>query len=385
MRPPAYTAPTRALRTLLTGALVLTAALGATLLPGTAAPAHAAEFTVYTNERAVGQPDLAQYGAVRATVAYDAFHFTCDADGCYANGGALPDQATFENDIRTYVGEFGGDSTAPIVLDYENIVVTALSGQAATNAFDLWKNELIPWTHDAEPGAPVGMYGYDWQTANNTLTQQLHQDGLFDFFAPRAYTGSTQTAANWTSTLKSSVANDQALAPGQPVYPYLSPQFTDTGASMSGTLLASEISQVQALTTGAVMWEPSAAAAADCPWIEQFAYTMGQLTGTGSSGPLSVTATVPNTCVVTRGGTTSVPVTVTNNGTATSAATVMRPVAGPQGITESYTYYDVPALAPGGTWTTTLSITVPAAQTDGSALLEIDYGTGFQRLTVIAA
>jgi len=43
----------------------------------------------------------------------------------------------------------------------------------------------------------------------------------------------------------------------------------------------------------------------------------------------------------------------------------------------------VPALAPGGSFSTTLSVTVPSSETDQTALLRIDYGSGFRRLTVI--
>lgn len=43
----------------------------------------------------------------------------------------------------------------------------------------------------------------------------------------------------------------------------------------------------------------------------------------------------------------------------------------------------VPALAPGAPRSTTLDIAVPSAETDQTALLEINDGTGFRRLTVI--
>lgn len=58
-------------------------------------------------------------------------------------------------------------------------------------------------------------------------------------------------------------------------------------------------------------------------------------------------------------------------------------VAGPQGIAESYSSKAVPALAPGGSFSTTLDVTVPSSETDQTALLQINYGSGFRRLTVI--
>ena len=112
---------------------------------------------------------------------------------------------------------------------------------------------------------------------------------------------------------------------------------------------------------------------------------MGQWYGTGGSGPLTVTARVPGTCVLARGATTAVPLTITDNGTSTSAATVMRSFAGPAGISGTYTYWDVPALAPGTSWTTTLTVTVDAAQADTSAWLRVDYGSGFRMVATVVA
>lgn len=253
-------------------------------------------FTVFTNERGTGTPGLQQYGAVKSTVVYDYFALTCDAEGCYSNGGALPSEAAYESKVKDYMSasQFGGGASAPVVLDFENIVLTALSGKAATNAFGLWK-QLVTWTHKAAPSAPVGMYGYDSSTTNNSLTQQLHQNGLFDFFAPRAYRGSSQTDAAWTSTLDASVANDHALAPGQPVYPYVSPSWDGSpgGATMSGSTWGYTIEQLKAKTDGAVVWEASANDATACNWVAQNAYEMGVLTGTPSTGPLTATATPP--------------------------------------------------------------------------------------------
>lgn len=142
---------------------------------------------------------------------------------------------------------------------------------------------------------------------------------------------------------------------------------------------------MQSRTQGAIVWADAATTlgTGSCGWLGDLAHEMSVLTGTQSSGPLTVTAEVPNTCEIGRGSTTSAPVTLTNNGTTTSAATTLRPASGPQGITESYGSTSVPALAPGASWSTTLSLTVPSSETDRTALLRINYDGGFGRLTVI--
>ncbi|MEU8485965.1 hypothetical protein [Streptomyces sp. NPDC048641] len=366
-------------------ALVATA-MALALTPFLVTPASAAGFTVYTNERGTTPPGLQQFGAVKSTVVYDFFKFTCDSAGCYSNGGALPSQATYQAKVQEYMGtgQFGGAAGSPVVLDFEDIVVTALSGQAATNAFNLWKNQLIPWTKSAAPGHPVGMYGYDWSTTNNSLTQQLHQNGLFDFFAPRMYWDGGETESSWSTQLDQAIANDHALAPGQPIYPYIAPSAIG-GGYLPGDTWSFIFSQLKAKTEGAVVWEPSASDAGACNWVSQNSYEMGVITGTGSSGPLTATAAAPSgNCTVTRGATTSVPVVIKNTSSTTTAATTMQSFTGaPQGISGTWQYWDVPALAPGATWNTALNLTVPSTETWSTALFHLRTGLSDTRWAVI--
>ncbi|MEV8567813.1 hypothetical protein AB0436_19935 [Streptomyces sp. NPDC051322] len=369
----------RALRKTVLGA----GATALAVIPALASPASAAGFTVYTNERNTITPGLRQYGAVKSTVVYDAFKFTCDAQGCYSNGGALPAKATYEATVQEYVSQFGGDASSPVVLDFENIVLTALSGQAATNAFNLWK-QLITWTHEAVPSAPVGMYGYDWSTQNNSLIKQLHQNGLFDFFAPRAYWDSGETQSSWSSQLDQAIANDHSLAPGRPVYPYINPQQIN-GGYLSGSTWSYVMNQLKSKTEGAVVWEPSASDSSACNWVLQNSYEMGVITGTSSSGPLTATATAPSgSCVVPHGTTTTIPVTIKNTSGSTTAATTMQSFTGaPQGITGTWTYWNVPSLAPGATWTTALILTIPSSETWSTALFHLRTGLSDTRYAVI--
>ncbi len=353
-----------------------------TFTPVLASPASAVGFTV-TNERNATTPGLEQFGAVKATVVYDFFHLTCDNNGCYADGGALPAQAVYEAKIKDYVSQFGGSSTAPVVLDFENIVVTALSGQAATHALNLWK-QLITWIHHAAPSAPVGMYGYDWSTQNNHLTQQLHADGLLDFFAPRMYWDSGETQPSWASQLDAAIANERSLAPDQPIYPYISPHIIG-GGYVSGTTWSYILTQAKTKTEGVVVWEPSATDSTACAWVSQNSYEMGVITGTGSSGPLTATAAAPSgNCTIPRGATTSIPVTVKNTSGSATAATTMQSFTGaPQGITGTWQYWNVPALAPGATWNTTLHLTVPPTGSWSTALFHLRTGLSDTRWAAV--
>lgn len=375
------TALSRLAAAAIAGLLVVAGAPAADAQP---ARPDAAGFAVFTNERTSTTPGLQQYGATRATVAYDAFHLTCDANGCYANGGALPDQATFSSDIQMYVGEFGGSASAPIVLDYENIVLTALSGQAATNALALWKR-LVAWTHDAEPAAPVGMYGYDWSTTNNALTAQLHGSGLLDFFAPRAYWNAGQTQADWDATIDAAVSNDRSLAPGQPIYPYVTDWYINGGA-LASYHTDHVFTHLEAETDGMVWWEPQGGTAAYCPTTGEISYQLSVVTGTRSSGPLAAVAAPPSgSCAVPRGATTDIPVTVTNTSTAGTAATTMQSFGStlPQGIGATWQYWDVPALAPGASWQTALELTVPSGETWSSVLLHLRTGLSDTRFAAV--
>ncbi len=377
---------------------LLMAALVLVALPGTTGTAAAAEdptataiaaeaaFPVYVNERGANRPTLEQYGAARSTVVYDVFAFTCDTAGCYANGGALPSQATYEAKVKEYMGanQFGGQATAPVVLDFEAIELTQVpTGQTATHAYNLWR-QLLTWTRNAAPQAPICHYGYDWETRNQSLIQQLHTDELLNCFAPRAYFNDGQTLASWDSRLDTAVARDRAMAPGHPIYPYVSPTAFPSETFVPGNTWAHMFAQVKAKTDGVVVWEPSIRDANACPWFQQNSYEMGVLTGTSSSGPLKASATLPSgSCIVNRGTTTTIPVTITNTSSSTTAATQMQSFTGTPGFSGSWQYWNVPALAPGASWNTSLPMTITATQTAGTALLRIRTGLSDTRWAVI--
>jgi hypothetical protein len=348
--------------------------------------AHAAGFTVYTMERNAVTPGLAQYGATPATVMYDYFHLTCDSAGCYSNGGALPTQSAYEAKVLDYISQFaGGDATKPLVLDFEDIALPHLTGAAATNALALWK-QLITWTHDAAPDAQVGMYGYDWETANLSLTAQLYQPSYLDIFAPRGYWDQGLSQSAWSSRIDQAVANDRSISSTLPLVPFVSPtQFGSTNPYLSGNQWGYVFDKLSASAQGMFVWEPSATDSTACPWVSQNAYEMGVLTGTASSGPLAATATPPSgSCTIARAATTNIPVVVKNTSSQQTSATSMQSVTGlPQGISATWQFWSVPALAPGATWSTTLIVTVPAGETYSTVLTHLRTGISSTRQTFV--
>ncbi|WP_326718313.1 hypothetical protein OHT59_01455 [Streptomyces sp. NBC_00243] len=273
-------------------------------------------FTVFTNERGDRVPGLHQFGAVRSTVVYDIFKFTCDDEGSYARGGALPGRSAYQDQVHAYIEQFGGRPGAPVVLDFEDILLTELSGPAAHHALGLWQR-LISWTKEAVPGSPVGMYGFDWRTTNSQLTRELYANGLLDFFAPEAYWWQGQTEETWTRRFDASVANARALAPGKPVYPYFHPRYID-GGYLPAHVWSASTDRFKELADGVVIWEPSANGADSYGWVSQYAHELS--TPSGTADPPTVTLQ-PRTAA--RGSTTALTLTMTDpSGTVGETMTV---------------------------------------------------------------
>ncbi|MBB6406784.1 hypothetical protein [Arthrobacter sp. AZCC_0090] len=342
---------------------------------------QATSFTLYDNT-SYPRANLEQYGLTRAAVVYDVWHMACTDTGCTN----IPTQSDFTAKVQYFVSQFRAASTTPLTLDFENILmVSATSAAQAQNELTLWQ-QLITWAHEAAPSAPIGMYSYDWSTSYTSLTQQLYTPGYLDYFAPAMYTYYS-TLSGWDNALNLAVTHDQSLNPALPIYPYIWPQWDNSGTShpfISASDWTHILTSLQAQTQGAILWSSNDSLdATACGWVGVTSDQAAVLTGTQSYGPLTISAATPDTCSLTRGATTAVGVTVTNNGKNASAPATLQPVAGQQGITESYSDPNIPTLPPGRSWTTTLNITVPSTETDTTALLHINYGTGDQHLTVV--
>jgi hypothetical protein len=195
----------------------------------------------------------------------------------------------------------------------------------------------------------------------------------------------------WSTRLSESVANDEAADANQPTYPFVWPQWDISGQPntfMDAATWSSELSQLQSSTAGAILWsgvnDLVTSQSDSCAWIGATRQFMSSLTGDDeSTGSLGVTATYPSTCLLTRGSATSVPLTVTNNGSSTSAATTLS-VTTASGITASPASDTVPALAAGGTWSTTVTLTPGSAASLGDTVIGYAFsGEGAQYTTAI--
>lgn len=351
------------------------------------APARAASFTMYSAvDESQSAADLEQYGVTDAATVYDDWGLSCTTTGC----SNVPTQAVFEAKVQEYASLDESGSTGPITLDFENILpVSATSDAQAAEEVSLYQ-ELITWAHDAEPDAPIGMYSYDWENTYQSYTAELYGSGYLDYFAPSMY-NRWASVSDWESELSSAVSNDDAIASPLPIYPYLEAVW-DTGSDtgyLDGDDWDTEFKDLEASVPGAVLWD--AGPLSDntaCGWLGAFSAEMGGLTGTSSSGPLTVTDSAQGTgCVFPSGATSTVSFTLTNDGTGTSAATTMSDdTGGPDGITiGDFEYYDVPALDPGGSFgPDTANLTVPSTAPSGTtALMKLDYGTGYERVAII--
>ncbi|HWG26388.1 hypothetical protein [Actinospica sp.] len=367
-------------------ALILTATALTAGAVGTAEhPAHAASFAVYfANDEHESAADIEQYGAADSATVYDDWSLSCSTTGC----SNVPSQSVFESKVQDYVSLDKSGSTHPITLDFENILpVSATSTAQAAQEVSLW-HELITWAHDAEPSAPIGMYSYDWNSAYASYTAELYASGYLDYFAPSMYNRWSSTST-WASELSTAVSNDHSIDSALPIYPYVEAIWDDGSSGyLSGTDWDSEFQQIESRTQGVVLWNTGPLSdSTACGWLEAFSSEMGGLTGTASSGPLTVSDSTSGTgCVVPSGETRTVTFTLANDGSSTSGATTMSDdTGGPDGITlGDFEYWDIPALAPGASYgPDSANLTVPSGASVTTALLYLDYGTGRQRVAVI--
>ncbi|MEY9956632.1 carbohydrate binding domain-containing protein [Streptacidiphilus sp. MAP5-52] len=377
--------------------VIVTALLAMTItLPATigAAGAHAAAaFTLFDNTNYNNDNLPANYGLTPSAVVYDSWNITCQNTSTYAC--ALPPQGDFQAKIRSV--DATAPTSSPLTLDFENIDITSGTPVAqATNDCQAWQT-LISWARAVIPAAqPLGNYSYDWSQSSEgtSCNTTLHSEaGGLTFFAPSMYTytddltGSDWTS--WTTRVTQSVANDNAIAPSQPIYPYVLTQWDDVSgndySSMPASDWSQEIDYLQTTTQGAIIWsKPGELGSTSCGWIGATHNFMTALTGTGgSTGSLTADVQFPNTCTLTRGQTTAVPVTITNNGTTTSTATTLT-VSGSTGITGTASPSAVPALAAGGTWSTTVDMTVGSNANLGDTVITYTLaGEGVQNRTAL--
>jgi hypothetical protein len=361
----------------------------------TADPA-ASNFTVFDNTSYNNDNLPANYGLTPSAVVYDSWSIKCASTSTYSCN--LPSQADYQAKIKALAATV--PASAPLTLDFEGIVSTGgTPWQQVANNCQAWKT-LVSWTRAVIPAdQPLGNYAYDWNTPASALTcnQQLHQSGL-TFFAPSLYTYSSDlSGANWTSwtqRVDQSIANDAAVAPGQPVYPYIWPEWDISGNGagfMDADSWLNELDYLKTAAQGAILWSGTRELdSGACGWLEGTRAFMAGVNGRNtSSGALTVDTEFPDTCTLTRGTTTDVPITVTNTGSSASAPTTLT-IIGTGGVSGAASSAKVsshaaaaaaaasvgrvPAIAAGGTWSTTVRLAVGADASLGDSVLGFDFG-----------
>ncbi|MEY9942781.1 discoidin domain-containing protein [Streptacidiphilus sp. MAP5-3] len=369
-------------------AATVTAALPA--LPASATPAVSgtgSAFRLFDNTAYTDANVQRNDGIAASGVVYDSWSINCANTTAFSC--KMPPKSDYQAKIRFIVASV--PATSPITLDFEGIDATAgTPAEQATNDFEAWQT-LLQWTREVIPATqPLGAYDYDWSVTPAEISQnaELHQEGL-TFFAPSLYTYSTDLnaadLAAWTTRLDEAVANDQQIAPDQPVYPYIWPQWDHgSDAFMDGASWAEELDYLKAHVQGAIIWGGGHDLGSDsCGWVDATRTFTAATTGRATdSGPLTAAFQLPGTCLLTRGQTTSVPLTVTNTTTSTTGPTTLG-VSGSQGIVAVPAQRTVPALAAGASWSTTAQVHVGWDASLGDTVLTARLGAGVQHSTAI--
>ena len=256
----------------LTGSTLTMAGLGAVTItasqPGNASFAaavpvsrtftpQATTFKVYDTTFYSGSPNLEASGLVRADVIYESL--------IWPNGASdttLPSRSSFDTLMLNYT------NSGPLVLDVEDLGVASTANEQILAT-------LADWAHADQPGRIVGYYGYGTldgvssQNLPNAKALALHLDAMF----PSLYTRSTDQGANqsadessWDSTAVSYIAAARSIAPGKPVYAYVSPQYqtgTTPEAFLSSSFWSYELQTLQSLADGFDIWSSSSYAWSD--------------------------------------------------------------------------------------------------------------------------
>lgn len=341
-------------------------------------------FALFDNT-AYNNAHLAQYGIPPARVIYDRWDVRCANTPDFTCN--LPPRAEYQARVHFYTAQL--PTTSPVVLDFEGIDYTAgTPADEARNEFHAWET-LLQWARAVIPdGQPLGMYSYDYSQNSTEIgyTARLHDEGL-TFFAPSLYYHAVDresgNPAAWTAKLDNAVTNDRAAAPDQPIYPYIWPQwYLKPYTHMDAATWVSELRQLREKTEGAIIWSGTTdITAASCGWVEATRDFMASAPGENASGLLRVD--FPADCSLVRGRTTRVPIEVTNTAAAPSSPTTLQISASTAGITASPAARQIPALAPGQSWSTVVSTTVAPSTILGDAIMSDHLGAEVRQRTVI--
>ena len=133
-------------------------------------------------------------------------------------------QVPSKQDWQVIVAQWAVYPGYPLVLDCENIYLdspsTAAANLAAMEALQTWAAEILPanqligW-YGLAGNTPLSLYGY---------YQSLIANHSNHAFFPSAYTYSS-SLRTWNSSLKSVIAQAQAIDESLPIWPFMWPQY----------------------------------------------------------------------------------------------------------------------------------------------------------------
>jgi len=211
--------------------------------------AQPTSFVVFDNMFYSGKPSTSPYGLIQSNVVYENKIWP-DANGTtQADEQTLPTRAAFDTLMANY------NAAGPIALDVELLGLSSTANEQILAT-------LADWAAADHPGKRVGYYGYN--TFDNVSTAHLpyayalatHVSAMF----PSMYTYNDDQTA-WATLAAQEVAAARSIAPGQPVYLYISPQYhpgtAKAGQYVSAAYWAFQLQTAYSLADGVVIWSSS--------------------------------------------------------------------------------------------------------------------------------
>ncbi|HEY0308848.1 MAG TPA: MBG domain-containing protein [Acidobacteriaceae bacterium] len=211
--------------------------------------AQPTSFVVYDNMFYSGKPTTSTYGLITSNVVYESKIWVDSSGTTQADEQTLPTRSSFDTLMAKYT------NPGPLVLDVELLGLTSTANEQILAT-------LATWAKADHPGKLVGYYGYN--TFDNVSTQNMQYATALGTqvtaMFPSMYTYNDDQAA-WASLAAQEVAAARAIAPGKPVYIYISPQYhpgtAKAGQYVSAAYWAFQLQTAYSLADGVVIWSSS--------------------------------------------------------------------------------------------------------------------------------
>jgi len=211
--------------------------------------AQPTSFVVYDNMFYSGKPNTSTYGLITSNVVYENKIWPDSNGTTQADEQTLPTRSAFDTLMANY------NNAGPLVLDVELLGLTSTANEQILAT-------LATWAQADHPGKLVGYYGYN--TFDNVSTGNLPYANALGTqvtaMFPSMYTYNDDQTA-WATLAAQEVAAARAIAPGKPVYLYISPQYhpgtPKAGQYVSSAYWAFQLQTAYSLADGVVIWSSS--------------------------------------------------------------------------------------------------------------------------------